>query len=104
MIRGAAQKFAGKKATPGGWKDQLAEAVAELNQTYFVAPVGGGSTRIARLVRDDGLDRERLVFSRAEDIKLLFANQHHVVSIAKNGSETRKGLGEAWLSPGPPDL
>jgi hypothetical protein len=49
-------------------------------------------------VRDEGLGRERLVFSRAEDIKLLFANQHYVTSVAKNGNETRKGLGEIWLN------
>src|SRR3954453_18293889 len=77
---------------------ELDLAVAELNQTYFVAPVGGSSTRIARLVRDEGLGRERLGFSRAEDIKLLFANQHYVVSVAKNGNEAQKGLGEALLN------
>ena len=80
-----------------GWEPRLAEAIAELNGRYFVAAVGG-KTLICSLVEDAATGRERLVFSREQDIKLQFAHRHYKVGETKNGSDIVKGLGEAWLN------
>ena len=42
--------------------------------------------------------RERLVFSRAADIQLLYAHRHYIVGFTDREKEIWKGLGEAWLS------
>ncbi len=65
----------------------------------------GRHRRVASLVHDEALGRERLVFSREQDIKLLYAHRHYVVGIQPKGCEIWKGLGEAWLErPAAPDL
>ena len=39
----------------------------------------GGSVRIASMVHDDGLGRDRLVFLREADMRLLYAHRHYKV-------------------------
>ena len=50
------------------------------------------------MVQDAALDRERLVFSRAADIQLLYGHRHYLVGYTDREKEIWKGLGEAWLS------
>ena len=97
----AQEAGAAKSATEGGdegWEERLATAIVEMNRTYFVAAMGG-SARVASTVLDETMDRDRLVFSREADIKLLFAHRHYVVAVSKKtGNEIWRGLGEAWLT------
>ena len=50
------------------------------------------------LVEDAETGRERLVFSREADIRLLYAHRHYLVGYTASGKEIWKGLGEAWLT------
>jgi hypothetical protein len=52
---------------------------------------------IASLTYDDDLKRERLVFSREQDIRLLYKHRHYLVGFTKKGNEVWKDLGTAWL-------
>lgn len=74
----------------------LVLGVAEMNGRYFVAQTGGRGV-IASFTRDDQLGRERLVFSREQDVRLLYRNRHVVVGLTRKGTEIRKDLGAAWL-------
>ena len=81
----AQEAGAAESATEGGdedWEERLAAAIAELNRTYFVAAMGG-SVRVASMVHDEALDRDRLVFSREADIRLQYAHRHYVVAVSK---------------------
>ena len=49
------------------------------------------------MVHDGALGRERLVFFREQDIRLLYANRHYVVAMSLKDNPIWKGLGEAWL-------
>ncbi|HEX6015403.1 MAG TPA: primase-helicase family protein, partial [Geminicoccaceae bacterium] len=53
---------------------------------------------IASLRYDAALGRERLVFSRREDVKLLYEHRHHLVGHTSKGNEIWKDLGSAWLA------
>jgi hypothetical protein len=79
------------------WKQAWALAMAELNARYFVASMGG-SVRVARLVRDEALGRDRLVFLREADIRLKYAHCHYKVGVSPSGRDIVLGAGEAWLS------
>ncbi|MGD9508350.1 MAG: DUF5906 domain-containing protein [Geminicoccaceae bacterium] len=79
------------------WEQPLLAAIAEMNTTYFVAAMGG-TTRIASIVRDDTLNRDRLVFSRDTDVRLLFAHRHFKVGETQRGYDIVKGQGDAWLN------
>ena len=79
------------------WQQRLAEAIAELNERYFVAAMGG-SVRIASLAYDDALGRERLVFMREADMRLLYSHRHYKVGETQRRQEIVKGLGDAWLN------
>jgi hypothetical protein len=79
-----------------GWEGTLRQAVEEVNRRYFVAEVGGRGV-IGSLVRDAAMDRERLVFSRPSDVKLLYNHRHYVVGISQKGNEIWKDLGTAWV-------
>jgi hypothetical protein len=79
-----------------GWEARLAEAIDEMNGRYFVARMGGRGV-IGSLVYDDVLKRERLVFSRKEDIKLLYSSRHYQVGFSQKGYAIWKDLGTAWL-------
>ena len=78
------------------WEAKLAAAIEEMNARYFVAGLGGRGV-IASLVHDDAMERERLVFSREQDIRLLYKHRHYVVAISQKGNEIWKDLGAAWL-------
>jgi hypothetical protein len=78
------------------WEARLAGAIEEMNVRYFVAAIGGRGV-IGSLVHDDALKRERLAFSRKEDIKLLYNHRHYKVGISKKGFDIWKDLGTAWL-------
>ena len=78
------------------WKKKLGTAIAEMNDRYFVSTLGG-RTVIASLVYDDALQRERLVLSRKEDVRLLYNNQHYMTGYTKKGAEIWKDLGTAWI-------
>ena len=79
------------------WEERLASAIAELNDRYFVAAMGG-SVRIGSLAYDDGLARERLVFLRESDLKLRYSHRHYKVGVDQRGYDIVKGLGDAWIN------
>ncbi len=78
------------------WKLRLEDAIDELNAGYFVVMLSGKGV-IASVERDGLFDRERLVFSRPQDVKLLYANRHYQVGVTGKGAAIWKGLGEAWV-------
>ena len=82
--------------TDPNWKRVWAEVMAELNARFFVASMGG-SVRIASLVRDDALGRDRLVFLREADLRLKYAHRHYKVGVAPNGRDIVLEAGEGWL-------
>ena len=97
----AAAETRAEAAADDNWEERLDAGIDELNGPYFVAAMGG-SVRVASVVADAGLEnRERLVFSRADDIRLLFAHRHYKVGVSQKGYDIWKGLGEAWLEPLP---
>lgn len=77
-------------------EQRLDAAIDEMNDRYFVVSLGGRSV-IASLVFDDGLDRERLAFSRPADLKLLYNHRHYVVGSTRQNREVWKDLGTAWI-------
>ena len=79
------------------WKTVLSNAIDDLNKKYFVASMHG-ATVIASVELDHALERERLVFSKEQDLRLLFANRHFVVEVKEQGGEVRKPLGHLWLT------
>jgi hypothetical protein len=78
------------------WKEKLAAAIEEMNRRFFVAEMSGKGV-IASLTQDEALNRERLVFSREQDIKLLFKHRHFQAGYTQKGLEIWKSLGEAWI-------
>ena len=79
------------------WKRVWAEVMAELNARFFVASLGG-TVRIASLVRDDALGRDRLVFFSEPDIRLKYAHRHYKVGVSPNGRDISWEPAKAWLS------
>ena len=67
-----------------------------MNASYFVTAVGGSSV-IASVVYDEVMKRERLLFSKREDIRLLFNHRHYLVGFTQKGGEIWKDLGTAWI-------
>ena len=96
-VGGEAAADAGDEANVEDWEAKLAAGIAELNQIYFVAGLGArfASRAWCRMLHSH---RERLVFSRAADIKLLYAHRHYLVGFTDREKEIWKSLGEAWLS------
>ena len=78
------------------WVTVRDEALAELNERYFVAALAGRSV-IASLTRDEALDRDRLVYSRPMDIKLQYNHRHIKVGVNAKGRDIVKDLGTAWI-------
>ena len=50
------------------WKTVLSNAIDDLNKKYFVASMHG-ATVIASVELDHALERERLVFSKEQDLR-----------------------------------
>ena len=71
-------------------------AVRDLNRTMFVVATGGG-TSIASTVHDGEMSRERLVFSKAGDVKLMYANRRYLFGWSQSGREIWKDLGTGWI-------
>jgi hypothetical protein len=70
MAASAVEKFGGLAQSAALIAEIAAECptpIAELNERHFVAGVGG-TVRVARVVHDDVLGRERLVFMRPADM------------------------------------
>jgi 5S rRNA maturation endonuclease (ribonuclease M5) len=85
------------KADPvEAWKLRLDDGIDELNERYFVVMLSGKGV-IASVERDGLFDRERMVFSRPQDVRLLYANRHYQVRASQKGGEIWKGLGDAWV-------
>jgi Family of unknown function (DUF5906) len=80
----------------GEWEAELVAAIDEMNRRYFVAAIGGRGV-IGGLVLDDHFGRERLVFSRPQDVKLLYGHRRYRVGTGRGGGAIRKDLGTAWL-------
>ncbi|HEX2525293.1 MAG TPA: primase-helicase family protein [Geminicoccus sp.] len=80
----------------GDWRERLDRMVETMNATYFVAAMGG-TTRIASVEYDEVLKRERLVFSRQADIKLLFNHRHYMTGYTQKGAQIWKDQGTAWV-------
>lgn len=79
-----------------GWPTVLARAIEEMNERFFVVPLGG-SVVIGQMLEDPALGRSRLVASRETDIRLLFAPRHYKVGETQAGRDIVKSLGEAWI-------
>jgi hypothetical protein len=71
-------------------------AVDKLNERYFVAFLGGSGV-IASLMRDEMLGRERLVFSKPADFRLLYSNQQIQVGETKDGDPIHANVADVWL-------
>jgi hypothetical protein len=56
-----------------------------------------GRSLIGSRIYDNALDRERLVFSKKEDIKLRYNNRHCIVGHTLKGNPVWKDLGTAWI-------
>ena len=76
--------------------DELEAAIEELNAKYFVL-ANQGQTVVAEEMRDEVLDRNRLVFWRAADLVLFYKNRKVVVGRKPDGSPILKDLGSVWL-------
>jgi hypothetical protein len=88
----AADREADLKKAPA----DIAAAMAEMNRRYFVARMGSRAV-VVREEHDDCLQRRRLLFLQARDVRLLHGHQHCVVGIGKNGQEIKQDLGSLWL-------
>ena len=94
---GAEQERATEGSAPeDDWEAELAAAIEEMNGRYFVAQQGGRAL-ICSLAYDDALGRERLVFSRKEDVKLLYNHRHYQVGFTAKGNPVWKDLGTGWI-------
>lgn len=81
-------------AKEGGWVDAVApDFVAELNNSYFVAPVGG-QTLIHHETTDPQFGTKRLIPMKAQDFKQKFSNRF---CQADDGKPTRTTIATAWL-------
>jgi hypothetical protein len=85
-----------KREPLSDWRSKLQVAIDEMNDRHFVVPLGG-QTVIATLETDDALQRDRLVYSREQDIRLLYKHRSVVVGLRDNETEIRKDLGTAWI-------
>jgi hypothetical protein len=104
---GAGAKAQGAAADEGaGWKAKLNAKIAAMNERYFVTLLGG-KVVIASRTRDEQLKRERLVYSSAADLRLLYGNVYVQTGVTKNGTQQDGSektapvyapLGRHWLS------
>jgi hypothetical protein len=78
------------------WEAKLASAIEELNERHFTLWMAGRAL-IGSRIYDTALDRERLVFSKKEDIKLRYNHRHYVVGHTLKGNPVWKDLGTAWI-------
>jgi hypothetical protein len=78
------------------WEARLAKAIDEMNGRHFVVAIGGRVV-IGGLVHDDALKRDRLVFSRKEDVKLLYNHRRYKVGISRKGYDIWRDLGIVWI-------
>lgn len=78
------------------WEVIFDQKIKEMNQKHFVVPINGRSV-IAAVIHDEALDRDRLVYSEAKDLKLQYDNQLIKVGVKENGKDIHKGLGTAWI-------
>jgi hypothetical protein len=95
-VRRVEPDFLRRKEPGDDWKATLAAAIEEMNARYFVTALSGKGV-IAALAFDDGLRRERLVFSREQDIRLLYRRRHYQTGVTKQGNAIWKDLGTAWI-------
>jgi hypothetical protein len=78
------------------WEAKLATEIEKLNERYFVASLGGSGV-IAKLMRDEQLDRERLVFSKPNDFRLIHGNNYLQVGTSKKGEPVCESIANIWL-------
>lgn len=77
---------------------EYGRAIAELNQKYFVADMGG-SVPIACIETDPITGRERLVFTKPADFTLKYRHRTYLIGVNPNtGKSIYKDLGSAWLA------
>ena len=73
------------------------QAVAEVNQRFFVVQIGG-SVLIGTYLRDDTLERETLYFVKPADFRLKFGSRKYLVGYTQRGLKIWEPLGDAWLA------
>jgi hypothetical protein len=73
------------------------QAVAEVNERFFVVQMGG-SVVIGSFARDDTLGREILYFVKPSDFKLKYLSRQYLVGYTQRGIELWRPLGDAWLA------
>jgi Family of unknown function (DUF5906) len=95
-LNGHAKPTGRRRAPPDGWEEKLRAGIDELNARYFVSTISGKAV-IASVERDEALNRDRLVVSRAGDVSLLYRHRHYLTAITDQNREIWKGLGDAWL-------
>ena len=81
-------------STNEDWRRRLQAAVDGMNKRHFVALLDGRGV-IGSIVRDDAHDRDRLVFSRENDIRLAYRNRKYQVAAGK--VPILKDLGAIWI-------
>lgn len=92
----AEEKREGGPVDAGDPLAPLLAAVEELNKSYFVADMAGRGV-IASIAMDSALERERLVLSKREDIRLLYNHRHVLTGWSSKGFEIWKDVGSAWI-------